>query len=168
MAYDKSLKVTEIFPNAEFDTSTTNDEFYKIPLADLAGGGLELGEANADDGRKFALAVMRAVALKQVEISNDYSQSQANAAYAEGANYSIGDKVIYNNAEFEATSTVTNAPATLNTSDWQENTVKQPVDNFSVSQSTPTLVSNTNGAELNQNITTSIRYTNTFDIKNES
>lgn len=168
MAYDKTLKVTEIFPGAEFDTTTGGSEFYKIPLADLAGGGLELAEANADDGRKFALAVIKAVAAKQIEIANDYSQSQANPAYTEGANYSVGEKVIYNNAEFQATNAVTNAPATLNTSDWQENTVKQPVENFSVSQGNPTLVSNTNGAELNQNITTSIRYTNTFDIKNES
>jgi hypothetical protein len=168
MAYDKSLKVTEIFPTAEFDTTATGSEFYKIPLADLAGGGLELGEANADDGRKFALAVLRAVAQKQIEYANDYSQSQANPAYTEGANYSIGDKVIYNQAEFEATSAVTNAPAVLVTGDWQENTVKQPVDNFTITQSNPSLVSGTNGQELNQNITTSIRYTNTFDIKNES
>jgi hypothetical protein len=168
MAYDKTLKVTEIFPTASFDNSSAGAEFYKIPLTDLAGGGLELAEANADDGRKFSLAVLKAVSLKQTEILNDYSASQANSNYAEGASYEIGDKVIFNNIEFEAISAVTNAPAVLTPADWQENNVKQPVDNFTVSQGNPSIVSNTNGAELNQSFTTSIRYTNTFDIKNES
>lgn len=168
MAYDKTLKVTEYFPNAAFDITTPGSEFYKIPLSDLVVGGLELAEANSDDGRKFALAVMRAVAQNQIEIANDYAASQANPAYTEGANYAIGDKVINNGAEFEATSTVTNAPAVLASADWQENTVKQPVDNFTISQGSPSLQSGSSGTEMNQTLSATVKYTNTFDIKNES
>ena len=163
MAYIKSLLLTDVFPNGDFNTSTNT---FEIPLSDLTGAGLDLTEATAEDARKFILAMVQKVRATQQSIIADYNASIALAVYTEGADYAIGDKVQSSGVEYEATSNVTNAPAILSSSDWVENNIKQPVENFTATQGAIRWASD--GYTGTQSTGLNVVYSNTYDIANES
>lgn len=163
MAYEKSLLLTDVFPNADFNTGS---QTFEIPLSDLTSEGLDLTEATAEDARKFVLAVVRACQTAQGTITSDYTTSQANPAYTAGADYDAGDKVIYQGAEYIADNAITSAPATLNTADWTEQTIKQPVENFLASSATIRWA--TDGLTGTQNYTIGVTYSNSYDVANEA
>ena len=162
MAYTKSLLITDLFPNGDFNTST---QTFEIPLSDLTSVGLDLTESTAEDARKFVLAILQTMQARQNAIKTAYDASKAHSAYAEGADYEAGDKVQYAGDEWEADVAIVNAPATLDTASWTENNYKQPVDNATASQQGITW--SADGSSGTQRHTLTVVYSNSYDVKSE-
>jgi len=76
MAYTKSLLITDLFPNGDFNTST---QTFEIPLSDLTAVGLDLTESTAEDARKFVLAILQTMQASQNDNKNAYDASKAHS-----------------------------------------------------------------------------------------
>ncbi len=162
MAYTKSLLITDLFPNGDFNTST---QTFEIPLSDLTSVGLDLTESTAEDARKFVLAILQTMQARQNAIKTAYDASKAHPAYVEGADYEAGDKVQYAGNEWEADVAIVNAPATLDTASWTENNYKQPVDNATATQQG--ISWSADGSSGTQRHTLTVVYSNSYDVKSE-
>lgn len=163
MAYNKRLLLTDVFPNADYNAGTSTLE---IPLSDLTAGGLDSAEASAEDLRKVLMALMAVTRDVQATILANYTTSIGRADYIEGADYAVGDKIYYNNLEYEAVNAITSAPAIFNATDWQENDLLQPCDNFLATSGSAFF--NTAGNEGTQRFQLDVTYSNEFDIKDEA
>ena len=162
MAYNKRLNLTDIFPNADYNTTTST---FEIPLTDLTSGGLDSTEATAEDARKLIMAILKVATDTQATILADYTASQALAEYTEAVTYAQGDKVLYNGVEYEALNAIASAPATFNSSDWQENDLLQPCDNFGTVAGNVFFTAD--GTSGTQRFSIDVTYSSEFDIKDE-
>ena len=182
MATTKNITIVDLFPGATVETQT-GQEALTIPLTDLTAsgtGGLSVAELTTDnnnggDGRKVGFALIRTMGKALADIADVFDAVDNQVVpWATGTDFALNayvkvSGVIYKCIVAHTAGANFNDDLTHSTPKWQEQTLVQEPDNFTIAENSARYASGSFGTStITQTFTVGVTYEGTNDIKSES